>query len=322
VDDERAIDFILNGEQHRLTRAQVLSAAARGGPEPIRTHWVSIGDQRWPPRQLFERALGVSRTEFISHAAIRHLRRLGFPTSPLPQEAEDRAEPERPAEPPVAAPKSDLSSAVKSFIDLHEFFAQEDLSRRVGRLEDLLEGADRQTVEARMAPEGLTDDLLKGALLVRQHAGRVNDLIHAATIIRALPKILEPGERIIRRPSLASGNDGSRKFDLETDRRVAEFKAAEWKGRDTMRKRMLVADLVGLVLEHGDRRAELYVRGSLPIDYLRKTTSTVEWALGRSSPHLRHAYEQRFGSAALTISQFTNGPASEVALKDLTDIIG
>jgi len=45
--------------------------------------FVLKGDQRCPPRQLFERALGVSRTEFISHTAIRRLRRLGFPTSPL-----------------------------------------------------------------------------------------------------------------------------------------------------------------------------------------------------------------------------------------------
>ncbi len=141
-------------------------------------------------------------------------------------------------------------------------------------------------------------------------------------IVRALPKILEPGERIVRRPSLASGNDPSRKFDLETDRRVAEFKAGQWKGRDAMRKRMLVADLVGLVLERGPRRAELYVLGRLPIDFLRTSSTTMEWALGRSSPHLRHAYEQRFGSAALTVSQFTNGPASDVALKDLTEIIG
>jgi hypothetical protein len=105
----------------------------------------------------------------------------------------------------------------------------------VSRLEDRLEGADSETVEERVAPEGLTDDLFQGALLVRKHAGCVNDLIHAAMIVRALPKILEPGERIVRRPSLASGNNGSRKFDLETDRRVAEFKAAQWQGRDTMR---------------------------------------------------------------------------------------
>ncbi|MEU7788447.1 hypothetical protein [Amycolatopsis sp. NPDC049159] len=320
MNDERAIDFVLNGEQHRLSRARVLSAAARGGPEPIRTHWVSVGDQRWPPRQLFERALGVSRTEFISHTAIRHFRRLGFPTSPLPQEPEVPVEPEQPVEPP--APRSDLGAAVKSFIDLHEFFGQEDLSSRVVRLEVLLEGAAAETVDARVAPEGLTDDLLRGALLVRRHAGRVNDLIHAAMIVRALPSILEPGERIVRRPSLAAGNDPSRKFDLETDRRVAEFKAAEWKGRDAMRKRTLVADLVGLVLERGDRRAELYVLGSLPIDFLRKSNSTMEWALGRSSPNLREAYKQRFGSAALTVSQFTAGPAADVVLRDLNEIIG
>lgn len=320
MNDERAIDFVLNGEQHRLTRADVLSAAARGGPEPIRTHWVAIGDQRWPPRQLFERALGVSRNEFISHTAIRHLRRLGFPTSPLPQEADVVTTPEHPVEPPV--PTSGLGSAVKSFIELHEFFGREDLSSRVARLEAALEGAALETVDARVAPEGMTDDLLRGALLVRQHAGRVNDLIHAATIVRALPKILEPGERIARRPSLASGNDPDRPFDLETDRRVAEFKTAQWTGGDTMRKRLLVADLVGLVLNRGQRRAELYVRGRLPIEFLRKSTSTVEWMLGRSSPNLRDAYEQRFGSANLTVSQFTHGPAANVALKDLTEIIG
>ncbi|MEV6829100.1 hypothetical protein [Amycolatopsis sp. NPDC051102] len=320
MDDERAIDFVLNGVQHRLSRAQVLHAAGLGGPEPIRTHWVSIGEERWPPRQIFERALGVPRTDFISHYAIRQLRRLGFATSPLPHEPGVPAVPEQAAEAPVGG--SDLGTAVKSFIDLHEFFGQEDLSSRVSRLEDRLEGADRETVVERVAPEGLTDALLRGALLVRQHAGRVNDLIHAAMIVRALPKILEPGERIVRRPSLASGNDGGRKFDLETDRRVAEFKAAQWKGRDTMRKRLLVADLVSLVLERGDRRAELYVLGSPPIDYLRTSTSTVEWALGRSSPHLRQAYEQRFGSAALTVGQFTAGPAADVVLRDLSELIG
>ncbi|MBE8522063.1 hypothetical protein ILP97_32050 [Amycolatopsis sp. H6(2020)] len=147
------------------------------------------------------------------------------------------------------------------------FLAAEDLTARVGRMEHELNGADLGNVGDRDG--GMTDELLEAALLVRRHAGRINDLIHATMIVRALPKILEPGERIARRPSLASGNDPSRKFDLETDRRVAEFKAAGWKGRDTMRKRMLVADLVGLVLRRGKLRAELYVLGPLPINFLR-----------------------------------------------------
>ncbi|WP_410563700.1 hypothetical protein [Amycolatopsis sp. cmx-4-61] len=320
MDDERAIDFILNGEQHRLSRTQVLRAAGLGGPEPIRTHWVAVGEQRWPPRQIFERAVGVPRTDFISHYAIRQLRRLGFETSPLPYEPAGPAAAGPAAEPSPS--KTDLGSAIKSFIDLHEFFGEEDLTSRVSRLEDRLEGADSETVQERVAPEGLTRDLLHGALLVRQHAGHVNDLIHAAMIVRALPKILEPGERIVRRPSLASGNDGSRRFDLETDRRVAEFKAAQWKGCDTLRKRLLVADLVSLVLERGDRRAELYVLGSRPIEYLHTSTSTVAWALGRSSPRLRQAYEDRFGSAVLTVGQFTAGPAADVVLRDLSELIG
>lgn len=116
-------------------------------------------------------------------------------------------------------------------------------------MEQQLNGADLGNVGDRDG--GMTEELLEAALLVRQHAGRINDLIHAMMIVRALPKILEPGERIARRPSLASGNDPSRKFDLETDRRVAEFKAAGWKGRDTMRKRMLVADLAGWFLGVG-----------------------------------------------------------------------
>src|SRR3954471_1145926 len=134
MDDDRAIDFVLNGEQHRLSRAQVLSAAARGGPEPIRTHWVSIGDERWPPRQLFERALGVSRTEFISHTAIRHLRRLGFPTSPLPQES---------------AAQHAFSDAVPgaAFASLVDFLTVEDLTTRIRRMEQRLEGAQLGNVD-------------------------------------------------------------------------------------------------------------------------------------------------------------------------------
>ncbi|WP_328645246.1 hypothetical protein OHS58_34380 [Amycolatopsis sp. NBC_00348] len=283
---------------------------------------MSIADQQWPPKQIFERASGIARTEFISHFAIRQLRRLGFPTSPLPQEAGVRATP-RPREPKITAPPPaiDVASAVTSFIELLRFFGDEDLSSRVLRLEDRLEGADRETVDDRVAAEGMTDGLLQAALLVRQHAGRINDLIHATMIVRALPKVLEPGERIVRRPSLAAGNDPSRKFDLETNLRVAEFKAGQWKGRDAMRKRGLVADLVGLVLGRGDRRAELYVLGRLPIEFLRNSNSTMEWALGRSSPHLRRAYDDRFGTASFTVRQFTEGPAADVALIDLAEVL-
>ena len=59
--------------------------------------------------------------------------------------------------------------------------------------------------------------LLDAALDVRARLGRINDLIHAAAIVLMLPHILEPGERLVRRPSLAAGNDPTRPFRLRDE---------------------------------------------------------------------------------------------------------
>ena len=69
----------------------------------------------------------------------------------------------------------------------------------------------------------IESETLYAALAVRATFGRVSDVIHALVITLALPRILRSGETIDVRPSLAAGNDPSRKFDLETNQRVAEF---------------------------------------------------------------------------------------------------
>jgi hypothetical protein len=47
-------------------------------------------------------------------------------------------------------------------------------------------------------------------LTVRAAFGRVSDVIHALVITLALPRILNPGELVTVRPSLAVGNDATR----------------------------------------------------------------------------------------------------------------
>lgn len=162
---------------------------------------------------------------------------------------------------------------------------------------------------------------MRAALLVRCHSGRINDFVHAAVITQALPLILADDEHVLHRPSLASGNDSGRRFDLETTHRIAEFKAAMWKGADTMRQRNLVADLVGLALESATRRAELYVVGPKPIHYLCTSMGTVRWALERSSGSLRARFNEQFGNSPLSIKDFTAGPAAHVKLRDLTELL-
>ncbi|MFI7517477.1 hypothetical protein ACIBVK_28670 [Micromonospora echinofusca] len=210
---------------------------------------------------------------------------------------------------------------MEAFSTLLTFMSAGDLTSRIATLEADLHGVDRDTAAEVAAASELGFDVLHAALLVRKHAGRLSDVIHAAVIMQVLPLILEDGERVLRRPSLAAGNDPGRLFDLETNRRVAEFKMSVWKGRDTMRKRGVFADLVHLAMAEPPRKAQLFVSGPLPISYLRSSKGSAAWALGRSSPNLRRRFEEEFGSVEMSVRDFTAGPAKHVELIDLTDLL-
>jgi hypothetical protein len=203
------------------------------------------------------------------------------------------------------------------------FFRGDDLTPRLASVESALLGASGETGAGIADASGFNEELLSAALSVRSRVGRLNDVIHACTISLALPHILEPGEQISVRPSLGAGNDSSRPFDLETDRRIAEFKAAQWKGGDTGRKRTVVSDLVHLALDTSGRRAQLYVVGVRPAKFLRSSKSTVSWMLGRlSSPHTRERFASTFDpEGTMTVAEFTAGPASHVELVDLGELL-
>lgn len=209
----------------------------------------------------------------------------------------------------------DLATA---FSVLSEFLGQGTLTTQLALAESALVESTGDRAAAVAAEHGLTAELLAAALSVRSTVGRLNDVIHATTISEVLPQILELGERVTNRPSLGAGNDKSRPFDLETDRRIAEFKVAQWKGADTMRKRGVFADLVHLALDESTRRAQLFVVGDRPIRFLRTSTSKASWALGRSSPHIREQFARRFDpDGAMSVAEFTSGPAAHIELLDL-----
>jgi hypothetical protein len=121
-------------------------------------------------------------------------------------------------------------------------FLEQPLTQTITQLEHALAGCESENVPRVVRDYGMNDRVLMAALLVRERLGRMNDVIHASAIVVVMPHILEPGEAL-HRPSLAAGNDPTRPFDIETDRRVAEFKLARWRGADAMRKRQLFKDL-------------------------------------------------------------------------------
>jgi hypothetical protein len=200
---------------------------------------------------------------------------------------------------------------------LAKFIRDDPLTAKIADIEHDLDGSSGSNVEAIVSARGISSDLLRGALFVRGRLGRINDLIHAAGVSLALPELMAPDETL-RRPSLAAGNDPSRPYDVETDRRVAEFKLARWDGHDAMRKRQVFKDLVHLAADTSGRRPELYVLGERPLRFLRATRSSASWGLDRSAT-TRELFTERFGSLDVSISEFTSGPGSRVALVNLED---
>lgn len=71
--------FTLNGTRYELSSDVAEARLADVTPEPIREHAVQVNGVWYPVKQAFEVAVGVPRSEFISHTARRHLAALGFP---------------------------------------------------------------------------------------------------------------------------------------------------------------------------------------------------------------------------------------------------
>jgi len=210
---------------------------------------------------------------------------------------------------------NDLTSA---FDVLIRFLGDEALTQRIARLEYGLADIRVADIPQLLTASHIDVRLLQSALLVREQFGRLNDVVHASAITLALPHLLEPDEQLAR-PSLAAGNDPSRRFDVETDRRVAEFKLSRWQGKDSQRKRQVFKGLVHLASEGSERRAELYVLGQRPVRFLRVSQSTARWALDRPSD--RQLFEEKFGSLDRSIAAFTAGEGGRVGLIDLEEVI-
>lgn len=307
------MQFVIDGETFSLDQETVTGRLRGRPPEPIHMHWVQVGGVQFPVKQALEVSLRLGREAFTSHRARSIFDRLQFPTS-----TGLIAEPEREGpEPRVTSP----SEAADAFEQLVSFLRASPFTAGIGQLEHDLVNTDSCTASAVTHAAGLTEELLTAALIVRRDVGRVSDVVHAAVISLMLPLILEPGEIISNRPSLGPSNDKSRQFDLQTNRRVAEFKVALWLGGDMMRKRGVTADLVHLAMDDSGLRPELWVAGSSPLRFLETSTSPVGNLLSRSSRHLRTRFEGKYGTADIPLCEFAATQAAHVQRRNLADVL-
>lgn len=213
-------------------------------------------------------------------------------------------------------PSADMEAALRAVRTLGVGVA---LTDRIASLESEFCGQAMPELAARLSTEGIDDEVLNGALVIKDLAGQFNVVIHVVGILISLPYILEEGERV-ESLSLGAGNTG-RHHDLETDRQIAEFKFIAWRGgAEAIRQNGLFTDIFNLASAPGQKRRVMYVVDKThPLRFLHNNRS-LSSVLSKS-----RAAEERFaqahGTRFATVSQYWRTVEDTVEIVDLRDLV-
>lgn len=199
-----------------------------------------------------------------------------------------------------------------------ENFIGKNLTGRIGQLEAAVKDCDAEGCHTHSLQAGVTTDLLAAAHVVKRAAGQINVLIHAVAVMLLVPKIIEAGEKV-QFVSLGAGNTG-RRFDVETNRRVAEFKFIHWQGRDTIRQNSLFKDFYQLAEFPTEKRRELYVLDTtMPIKFLRGGRAIAS-VLSKDVKVLTE-FRRRYGNEFATVGQYYAFRQNAVKLIDAAPLL-
>jgi hypothetical protein len=76
--ETEAVELVVQGEQLRLRKSDVMRAVRDGGFGVVRQHAVEIERKLYPVKQVFARETGIDVLDFNTTQARAALRRLGF----------------------------------------------------------------------------------------------------------------------------------------------------------------------------------------------------------------------------------------------------
>ncbi|HEY6186877.1 MAG TPA: hypothetical protein VIW80_04300 [Pyrinomonadaceae bacterium] len=202
---------------------------------------------------------------------------------------------------------------------LLEGFQSGSLREAVRKLEQRLAGLTKAEAPDRLGQLGVSMELLLAALLIKKQAGQINEIVHAIGILLALPHILEDGE-VVEGLSLAAGNTG-KDFDLETNKRIAEFTFIRWQGGpEVMRQNKIFKDFFFLAEAETDKRRELYVVGTIhPSKFFESKRALPQILKGNSK--LGKAFLEKYPTGMETVRAYYLPRKHLVAIRDLGEII-
>ena len=197
-----------------------------------------------------------------------------------------------------------------------ERFKGSNLTDSIATIEADIVGLGRSGLDRYCDEIHIDDDLLNSAFAVKRASSQIDVTIHATGILHSLKYILERGEAI-ESLSLGAGNTGKR-FDLETNLRVAEFKFIHWKGgSEVIRQDSLFKNFFELAEYETEKRKCLYVMGTeLPLKFLsgRRALRSV---LSRDPKNILRTIADNYGPEVTTVRDYYHLKKHEVEIHDI-----
>lgn len=210
--------------------------------------------------------------------------------------------------------------SINQAIEAIESFQGASLTESLSGIESEIVGLGFNEVLGFCSSRNIDHAFLASALSIKKVAGQINVIIHAAGILHSLQSILEPGE-LIESVSLGAGNTG-RKFDLETNFRVAEYKFIDWQGGpESIRQNGIFKDFFELAEFETAKKKFLYVVGTeFPLRFFRGGRALTS-VLSRQ-PLLLERVAAKYGTDVTKVCDYYELKRQEVSICDVSPYIG
>jgi hypothetical protein len=193
-------------------------------------------------------------------------------------------------------------------------FAGRNLASTIAKVEFEISGLNSQQISKWLKNAAMDDTLVSSARAIKRAAAQIDVVLHVLGIVLALPAILESGETV-EALSLGAGSSKEKRFDVETDRRIAEFTFIEWRGNDNTRLQKIFKDFYRLSEFETKKLRELWVTDdTYVLKYLRSRSSI------RSATHKSRDVWEDISTkypTIKTVSDYYRLNATKVALKVL-----
>lgn len=207
---------------------------------------------------------------------------------------------------------------ITSLETLIKYYSNDKLNNVIFDLQNQLRNKDSNSIKQIVNKELVSKETLTAALDVKSVMGKIDVIVHTLGIINTLPYILSEDE-VIESISLGADNSKS-KFDLVTDKRIAEFKFINWTGKDSSRLKTTFKDYYKLVESKLNKEKYLYLTD---VSYFlkclngRRSFSNILSGSTRISKEFHEKYNDKYKF----INEYYNDNKLKVKLVSLNEIV-